>query len=125
MAEYNFKELMEAFADLKVFYGEELISAILAVDTSTLRKWTKKTLRPKEKPVLPSENQQRYIAALLDASEILSTLSRLDQKMWWVSFSHYYLYGVPAEEFTRRPNDVRIAALMKASGQEDAELGTT
>lgn len=122
MAEYKLKELLLNLADLKSLYTEELVAVILSIDPLVLRKWTKKSLGAKEKPVIPSELQQRYITALLDIYEILSVLSIQDQKMWWVSFSHYYLYGIPAEEFVRRPNDVRIAAMMKASGQEDTDF---
>lgn len=119
MAEYNIKELLQSFSALKMFYGEDLVSVILAVDPLNMRKWTRKT-----RPVNPSEIQKRYIAALLDVYEVLSVLPRQEQKMWWVSFSQYYLYGIPAEEFVRRPNDVRLAAMMKVSGQEDSDFMT-
>lgn len=73
------------------------------------------------KPRKPTGIQARNIAAAYVIVDILlGSMSRQAVTDWMISYSDY-LYGVPAVEMHRRPEDVRMAALKRVmEGAEDS-----
>ncbi len=72
------------------------------------------------KPKRATSIQNRNIAAVYIIVDILlSQVSRQSAIDWLTSYSDY-LYGIPAVEIHRRPEDVRMAALNKVMGGEDS-----
>ena len=101
----------EALRYLSVNLGTGLAALLCSLDdkdfTAYARKNGKKT---------PSSLQRRNIAAAYLIADIL--LSRFPAGMvqdWFMSHNDY-LFGIPAVELARRPEDVRIAALQLVAG---------
>lgn len=105
----------DALKYLKQNLGIELAALMCSIDE---KKYTKLL----SGGVVPRQMQTRNIAIAYVITDILlSALSNNLVKQWLTEYSNY-LYGVPAVEIHRRPDDVRIAALNRVMRGEDPIL---
>ena len=101
----------EAIIFLKKMLGLQLLEIILNVDSRTINKWLKDELHPSDRQEVTIRFTRNIIEILLDY------LTVVDTKDWLVTHSDY-LYGIPAVEISRRPEEVRYAALNRAARGE-------
>jgi hypothetical protein len=102
----------DALGYLKKFLGLELASMVTSIEEKRYTAF----LAGKDDP---TATQSRNIAAAYVIVDILlSTLAVSVVKEWLTEYSAY-LYGVPAIEISRRPDDVRTAALSRTMGGEE------
>jgi len=95
--------------------GLRIAKVVLNVDGPTMAKWIKGSVEP-------SPHQKRLIYAAGYVVNVLNSfLQPRDVKLWMVSPSEY-LYGIPALELRKRPEDVQQAALNRVSRGEHYEV---
>lgn len=95
--------------------GVKLTEIVLATKITIINKWINELEEP--------THRQKYV--IEQTKEILQVLADYlpsnDMKIWLVTHSEY-LYGVPAVELRRRPEDVKYAALNRVSRGEVIEV---
>ncbi|SRR6266568_18393 len=107
-------ESQDAIRYLRKNLGVELAAIMCSVSETDFAAFGRAS-----KPKKPTNIQNRNIAAVYIIVDILlSQVSRQDAINWLTQYSDY-LYGIPAVEIHRRPEDVRMAALNKVTGGED------
>lgn len=98
-------DIKEAVRYLKKTLGVKLTEIILKTDAKTINRWLK------DDDLHPSQRQENIILAAQGIIEILMDYLDTDEAKWWLVEHSEYLYGVPAIEISRRPDDVKYAAL--------------
>jgi hypothetical protein len=101
----------EALRYLAVHLGTGLAALLCSLEDKDFTAFARKNGKK-----IPTPLQRRNISAAYLIADIL--LSRFPAGMvqdWFVAHNDY-LYGVPALELARRPEDVRIAALQLVAG---------
>jgi hypothetical protein len=102
----------DALKYLRKYIGLELASIVTSIEEKRYTSF----LAGKDDP---TATQARNIAAAYVIVDILlSSLPASVVKEWLTQYSSY-LYGVPAIEISRRPDDVRTAALNRTMGGEE------
>jgi hypothetical protein len=96
----------DALKYLKKHLDSDLTTIICSLELGSLIKYTRA-----RRPEALTQLQARNVAAAYVILDILLSHLPLEQaKRWLVNYSDY-LYGFPAVEISRRPEDVRMAAL--------------
>jgi hypothetical protein len=96
----------DALKYLKKHLDSDLTTIICSLELGSLMKYTRA-----RRPETLTQLQARNVAAAYVILDILLSHLPLEQaKRWLVNYSDY-LYGFPAVEISRRPEDVRMAAL--------------
>lgn len=100
---------------LRKTLGAELAALMCSVEEKDFNAFGRTT-----KPKVPSVVQNHNIAAVYVIVDILmAALPHASVQDWLTSYNEY-LYGIPAIEIYRRPDDVRMAALHRiSSGPEN------
>lgn len=110
----------DAIKYLKGAVGAELAALVCSVEQKEFNAFGRPT-----NPKIPTPLQARNIAAAYVIVDILlSALSRTAVQDWLTSYSDY-LYGIPAVEIHRRPEDVRMAALNRITDGDMPNMPTT
>lgn len=103
----------DALKYLKKHLDPDLTTIICSLEMGSLLKYTRA-----RRPQVLTQLQARNVAAAYVILDILLSHFPLEQaKRWLVNYSDY-LYGFPAVEISRRPEDVRMAALQFISTGE-------
>lgn len=100
--------------------GSDLASVICSIEETEFKTYGRKT-NPKSPPPLKAHN----IAAAYVIVEILSSVLPAAAVQDWLTSYSEYLYGIPAVEMHRRPEDVRRAALNRITGGEASDVATS
>jgi hypothetical protein len=104
----------DALTYLKKNLGVELAAVLCSMDQKKYVKFLAGTEDP-------TTTQARNIAAAYVIADILLSALPTETVIEWLTEYSNYLYGIPAIEIFRRPDDVRTAALNRVMrGEEEA-----
>lgn len=110
-------ESEDALKYLKRNLGAELAAIMCSVSEDNFKAFTKANSTAR-----PTAIQRRNIAAAYVIVDILLSQIPNDAAVMWLTGYSDYLYGIPAVEIHRRPEDVRMAALNRVMGGEDVYI---
>ena len=104
-------DYIDALKFLKKFFGVTLTALMCSVN----EKDVSLVLRKKNPKKLSAIQARNVGAAYLIAEIMLAHFSVDLVKEWLIAFHEELLYGIPAVEMSKRPEDVRLAALYDIS----------
>lgn len=105
---------------LKKAVGAELGALLCSVEDKDFTAFGRSS-----NPRIPTPLQARNVAAAYVIVDILLSALAVNVVQDWLTSYSDYLYGIPAVEIHRRPEDVRMAALNRIMGGEVPDVANS